>query len=574
MKKVSGKKLRENLQNVNWILRQAKGIRGYIGVFLLINLISMVVSLASTIVGKYVVDAATGYRTEFFTRYIIIMLATSVFSILFSVGASLFSSYASEKFAFGLRGKLFDRVQRSLWQEVSRFHSGDLLSRLTSDISAICSGILSITASLIVTCVQILIVLVILFRYDPYMALFGLIIGPAGLLAAVLYRKRYSRYQKELKQSESEYYSFFQEHLANLSVVKSFQLEDRNNEYFDGLRSRRLKLVMKSAGLSTAMSAIMRLIYSLGYVAAFTYCACRLSGAITFAHEAIPYTYGTMTLFLSLMSQLQSSIRSLGNFIPQFYGMLVSARRLRTITELEREDYTPGDGQPSQVGIRLEQVDFSYDTAPVLRDLDFRVRPGERIGVVGVSGAGKTTLVRLLLSLVQPQKGQISYFAPDGWQESACPASRRLISYVPQGNTLLSGTVRENLLLCRPEATDEQMWQALELADAADFLRRSARGLDTELSEKAGGLSEGQAQRIAIARALLRDRPVLIMDEATSALDEQTEARILARVSAHCKSTCVIITHRRSMLQYCDRILEIRPDGTGCLRDARPKEET
>lgn len=573
MKKVSGEKIRDNLQNARWILHQAQGIRGYIGVFLLINLISMVVSLASTIVGKYVVDAATGYRTEFFSRYILVMLATSVFSILFSAGAGLFSSYASEKFAFGLRARLFDRVQRSLWQQVSRFHSGDLLSRLTGDISAICSGILSITASVIVTCAQILIVLVILFRYDPYMALFGLIIGPAGLVAAIVYRKRYSRYQKELKQSESEYYAFFQEHLANLSVIKSFQLEDRNNDYFDDLRSRRLKLVMKSAGLSTAMSVIMRLIYSLGYVAAFTYCACRLSGAITLAHETLPYTYGTMTLFLSLMSQLQSSIRSLGNFIPQFYGMLVSARRLRAVTELEREDYAPGDGQPAQVGIRLEQVDFSYDTAPVLRGLDFCVQPGERIGVIGASGAGKTTLVRLLLNLVQPTQGRISYFAPDGWQEPVCPASRRLISYVPQGNTLLSGTVRENLLLCRPEATEEEMWQALELADAADFLRRSEQGLDTELSEKAGGLSEGQAQRIAIARALLRDRPVLIMDEATSALDEQTETRILSRVSAHCKSTCVIITHRRSMLQYCDRILEIGPDGSGTLRSAGSEQD-
>jgi ABC-type multidrug transport system fused ATPase/permease subunit len=224
---------------------------------------------------------------------------------------------------------------------------------------------------------------------------------------------------------------------------------------------------------------------------------------------------------------------------------------------LDGEDYSPRAGDPDRVGLAIEDASFGYDGAPVLRELSVRVNPGERIGIVGTSGVGKTTFVRLAMAIVAPSAGTVRFFDENGWSENACPASRRFISYVPQGNTLISGTIRKNLLSGRADATEADMWRALEAADAAEFVRKLPDGLDAALGEHAGGLSEGQAQRVAIARALIRNRPLLILDEATSALDEKTEARVLENISRAMDATCLIVTHRRSMLKYCDKVLEI-----------------
>ncbi len=557
--------LRKNRGNIRWLLRQAKGVKGYMAVFLAISLISMVVSLASTIVSKYVVDAATGFHTGFFYRYILIMAVTSVCAILFSAGAGVFSGYAGERYAFSIRARMFDRVQRSQWQQVAKYHSGDILARLTSDIATVASGILQMSAAILTTLLQLAIVLVILLRYDPLLALLGLIIGPLGVAGAVVCRKRYSKYQRLLKESESEYYAFFQEHISNLSLVKTFQLEGRNQAHLENIRRRRLKLITSSTLLSSSMNALMRLIYSLGYVLAFSYCAYRLS-------DGSGYTYGTMTLFLALVSQLQNTIRSLGSFVTQLYSMVVSAGRVREITELTQEQDAEDGPIPPEVSVQVEDVSFGYGRQTVLSHLTLFVPAGTRVGVVGGSGVGKTTFIRLLLSLVEPTQGQI-LFAGEGLSQRASPSTRRLIAYVPQGNTLLSGTVRENLLLACPQATEEQLWQALEMADAKTFLQATPLGLDTLLGEKADGLSEGQSQRISIARALLRDRPVLILDEATSALDEATEARVLQRISQNCHKTCFIITHRPSMLAYCDWRMEIGEDGRATIAPLEKNEE-
>ncbi len=554
-------------ETARWLYGIGKNFKRYIFVFLIINLITMLMSLASAVAGRYVVDAATGFQTELFGRYIAIMLGTTLLSIFISMGANMFSGYVNEKFAFQVRADMFDRVQRSHWHKATKYHSGDMLSRLTADVDMIASNLISILPGTIVLGCQLVIVLCILLKNDPTLALIGLVVGPLGFLMATLSRKKYSIYQERLRESHSEYYSFLQESLSHIGVVKTFQLENTNNERFDTLRKKRMQLVIKSAALGNVMSSLMRLIYSLGYVAAFSWCAYRLTTATTVIDpsgvEVATYTYGTMTLFLSLVSQIQSSIRGLGGVIPKLYSLVICAKRVREITELDAEDYTGKTEVPNQIAVRATNVTFSYETekGTVLNDISFDVPAGTHVGIIGSSGAGKTTFIRLLLALLQPDSGSLTYVDENGTEEHASPASRRFISYVPQGNTLLSGSVRTNLQAGNPDATDAEMWRALEMADAADFLKSASGGLDTVLTERAGGLSEGQAQRIAIARALLRDKPVLILDEATSALDEKTEAKMFERITSECKKTCFIITHRRSMLKYCDRILEIDDDG-------------
>lgn len=551
----------ETKQDLRWIAKQSKGVTPYVLGFLGISLLSMLFSLAGSVASKYVVDAAIDTSSGFRMEYALLMLGTSLLSIILMVVSGIFSSYVGEKFCFSVRAKLYDRVQRGKWLHITKYHSGDMLSRLTGDVEAVAGNVLNIVPNVIVTAIQLAIILVIVLSTDPTLALIGLIAGPIGAGLALLFRGPFSRYQKELRESQSEYYTFFQESLSNLGVIKSFELEDHNNERFAEIRKKRQKTVMKSARLSALMSSTTRIVYSLAYVLAFCWCAYQLQEG--------RYTYGTMSLFLTLVSQIQGSISRLSGVLPKIYSTIVCARRVREITEQPPEDYKAIEKMPQSVGLHVENVSFTYEESTVLKGISFDVAPRTKVGIVGSSGAGKTTLIRMLLALVSPDCGEMVYRDENGVPEKITAASRRFISYVPQGNTLMTGTVRENLLVGKPEATDEELWHALELADAADFVRKDARGLELPIKERSGGLSAGQAQRIGIARALLRERPVMILDEATSALDEATERRIFERLEADKSKTCFIITHRSSMLRYCDAVLEVSDDGTVQYRNAK-----
>ena len=370
----------------------------------------------------------------------------------------------------------------------------------------------------------------------------------------LFFRKKYREYQTRFRESESEYRSFMQESLSDLTVVKTFRQEEANEATMEALKKKRLDLVIRNSRLSSIMSAVMRLVYSIGYVVAFCWGSYRISQG--------DITYGTLTVFISLVGQVQGSVSGLAGIVPKLYSMLISAKRISDVTEVEKETYIGKTDMPHAVGLNVENVSFAYADEFVVKDLNFSVNPGEKIGIVGPSGTGKTTIIRMLLALTTPQKGTINYLLDSSEEEHACPDSRRFISYVPQGNTLKTGTISDNLRVGKADATEEEMHRALKMASADKFIRKLPAGLETVLSEKSGGLSEGQAQRIAIARALIGGKPVLILDEATSALDEDTESIVLKNISENSELiTCFIITHRRSMLRYCDRVIELNDDG-------------
>ena len=550
----------ENLRLVRWMLRVVSPYYRFVIYVFCISVVSMLISYGSTILGKYVVDDATTGDINF--RNMALMCAATVVSIAVGVGSSILGSYIGEKFSFTIRQQFYNDIQRSAWLEISRFHSGDLVTRLTSDIGALADGMIGMLPRTILTFVQLAVAFFILFHYDRPIALFALVIGPVGAVCMVFFRKRYKKYQTALRECESDYRSFMQESLSSLTVVKTFRQEDANEQKLDGLKRRRLSLVMKNTTLGSVMGAVIRLVYSAGYVIAFCWGAYRISTG--------DITYGTLTVFITLVSQVQGSISGLAGVIPQMYNMLISARRIVEVAGLPKEEYGGRTDVPARVGVRAENVSFAYDREPVLRDLSFFVAPGEKAAVVGPSGVGKTTLIRLLLALTEPRSGAIRYETEHG-EEDVSPDVRRFVSYVPQGNTLISGTIADNLRVGRENATPEEMKKALRLAAAEAFVEKLPEGLETVLSEKSGGLSEGQAQRIAIARALIGEKPVLILDEATSALDEATEAEILKNVSGELKDkTCFIITHRRSMLRYCDKVITLKEGGAAEIGE--PKE--
>ena len=533
--------------SIFWLLSQASPYRLQLLIKLGISSVSLAMSFVITIASKYIVDATTSGSLNWL--YITYMAGASFFTILVSAGSNIFSSYLNEKFEFGMRCDMFDRVQRSIWSELSKYHSGDIVTRLTSDIANISSGLISLIPSTIMLAVRLLVSFCILLYFDTWLAIFALFIAPIGAASALFYRRRYSYYQSQIRESESAYRTFMQENMSNIAVVKTFQEEENNNAYLRHIRDNRMNLVMKNAKINALMSSLVSVIYRSGYVIAFCWCAYRISqGQIT---------YGTMTVFLSMVSHVQGAFSSLGSILPQIYRMLVSSKRITDIIDIQDEDYVDISHIPEQISVEVQNVSFAYKKQNILEHVNLSIYPGDIVGVIGPSGAGKTTFIRLLLSLIKPNAGQVEYIDESGNREHAQPASRRFISYVPQGNTLLSGTIEMNLRTGKKNASEDELWEALRLADAEKFVRKAENGLKTQLSEKAGGVSEGQAQRIAIARALLRNRPLLILDEATSALDEDTEARILENVTKYCEKTIFIITHRKTMLKYCNRMIKI-----------------
>ena len=414
---------------------------------------------------------------------------------------------------------------------------------------------------LIVTAYTFAATLAVILHYDWVMALLALASAPFLLLTSRRLIRGMRTHQQEVRQVGSRLMSYETETLHNLDAIKGFGITGR---YGRGFRRRQEEFRRASLDynlFSIRTEILLSLLGSAVQMAAFGYCLYLLwSGKIL---------YGTMTLFLSQGAKLSSAFNALVRTVPSFLSASVSARRIRDLYALEPEPVLPDDGLDSLASqgftVAVEDAGYAYvPHQPVLTHADFRAAPGETVALVGPSGGGKTTMIRLLLGLIRPAEGRAYLQAADGRQVEVNAGLRRYFSYVPQGNTLLSGTIADNLRMVKPDASDAQLQAALEAACAWDFVSAMDGGLDASVGEHGHGLSEGQAQRIAIARALLRDAPVLLLDEATSALDVATERTILRNLAArYPHKTCIVTTHRPTVISLCRRVYQV---SSGCLR--------
>lgn len=536
---------------LKWMLSKTKPFIRSLMLIFVINTLVTVIGVGSTVINKHIIDGVTGSGQSFTTNGVILLIIITALSIGLSAVSGIVTTYINERYAFGIRAEVYDNVLRGVWPKIRAFHSGDIVTRLTSDINSVASGISSIIPDLLYLIIRLVIAFGVLFHYDHFLAFAALLLGPVGVVLSLAFSGKLKKYQVELSQAESEYRAFMQETVENLSVMKAFQQEDFCSGSLASFRNRRLSIIMSRNKLNTAMNLCIRSVFYIGYLTAFCWSIYRLStGSIT---------YGTMTVFISLVSQVQGPIMGLGSMIPQLITVLASVGRILEIDNINPEEHSEyALNVESSIGLRVSNVFFGYGEETVLEDVSLDLKPNDIIGVVGASGSGKTTLASLILSLNKPSSGGLVFYNEAGITEKASASARRFISYVPQGNTLVSGTISENLRTGKIDATEEEMWRALETADALSFVKELKDGLSTRIGENGTGLSEGQAQRIAIARAIIKDAPILILDEATSALDAKTEERVIKHMcESNLLNTCIIITHRRSMLAYCTRAIEI-----------------
>ncbi|MDF2906415.1 MAG: ABC-type multidrug transport system, ATPase and permease component [Herbinix sp.] len=527
--------------------------------YIILGVIGTIMGLVGSISSKYLIDVVTGYDSTNIWIVITVLISMALGNIFIGSFANRISLKINIRVSNEMKQDVFNNILATEWEDLSAFHSGDLLNRLSSDVSQIAGSILGWIPSMITGCLQFIGTLAVILYYDSSMAIIGLISAPITLIISKLLMRRMREYNEKVRVLDSEMMSFHDETFGSLQSIKAFNLIGFFGERLKQMQEIYFKMTMDYNKMSLYVSVFLSLIGMIVGYATFGWGVYRLwSGAIT---------YGTMTLFLQLTGSLSGSFGTLVGLISSTIGTTTSARRVMDIVQLPKEwsGNTEKGMQTKEMvklpmlQLQLKNLGFQYKgREKVLSNINFSANPGELIAIIGPSGQGKTTFLRILLGLLRPGSGEALFIDNLGSECNISAETRGNFAYVPQGNTIFSGTIADNLRMVRREATEMELIGALRKACAYDFVKELPDGINTKVGEKGVGLSEGQAQRIAIARALLREAPILLLDEATSALDALTEQEVLHNIMNYdYKYTCIITTHRQSVLNFCDRVYRI-----------------
>ena len=539
---------------VKGLLLMMKPLRLQMPVSVLIGLLRIVSSLAFVWICKRLVDIATGQAIsrgpEEIGEAVLVMAGIVAVQIISSIAGQWWTAYITVAAQNRMRFETFSHVLRSKWYGREIFHSGDMINRLEEDIRVVVDLICTRIPDVAVTLFQLLAASLYLFTMAPGLLWILLIIMPAAIIGSRMFFVTLRKLSNRVRELDSEVQKQMQENLQQRILILTLGAASKVIEKLGGTQQELKSTTVKRLNYNSVARAFLHIGFIGTYIVAFLWGIYGIkSGNVT---------YGMMTAFLQLVGQVQRPITEISRHIPAFIHSLTSIERLLELEELQEEKNGPDNVFEGSCGVRISNISYSYPDGPceVFKNFSFDFKPGSISAITGITGAGKTTLIKLILALLEPVEGRIEIYG-SGKTAEVSPATRCNFMYVPQGNSLMSGTIRENLLLADHKAGEERMKAALHTA-VADFVEELPKGLDTFCSEKGGGLSEGQAQRIAIARALLHKGGVLILDEASSALDLQTEGELLRRMEKAAEGRTIIwITHRDAITKIADNTLNI-----------------
>ncbi len=534
-----------------------KKTQPYGGVVLLLTFLSVGVTLftlAFAYLVRYLINSASEGNSRRLFLFSGILLGVLFLKILLKTVQGFLAERVRSKMYAKLRSDTFAKILRSDYAALQRYHSGDLLTRLTGDVQEVCVDTVGLTPTLAGMAVQCLGAVAALLTIDPIFTLIYVVCG--GILGGLtsLFRRQIKKRHKEVMEADGVARSFIQEGLSSVTTVKAYGAEGKSQEKSQKLAGIYHRKRMKRNILRSSMNGIFSLLSNFGLIFAVVWC----SISVLQGNE----DYGSILSVILLLMQLQQPLTSFSSIIPVYYARASSAERLAEldaipVEELPSENQTLTKLYEDMDGLRLRALSFTYGREPVLENVDGYIRKGEIVCLTGGSGSGKSTIFKLLLQLFQPNDGEI-LLEGERVRQPITAKERRLFAYVPQGNFLFSGTIYENLTFFSDESTlsEEGIKEALRVA-CADFVYQLPEGLQTTLTEGGGGLSEGQLQRLNVARAILSNRPILLLDEATSALDGDTERAMLENIRGLQNKTCLIVTHRPAALEIADRVLSV-----------------
>ena len=546
----------EIIDDWKWIFSYSARYKGAIAFYTVLGVLSTTLGLVSSVASKYLIDIITGYKTSMLVQLILLMVGSTVFSLVFSSIISRISTRLSIDISNDIQADIFDKIVDADWLALSQYSNGDILNRFNSDIGTVSSNAISWLPTILIAFYNFIATFLVLLHYDWIMAIIAFLSAPFLLLMSRFVIRKQREYGKKVREMSSKLMSFEVETFYNFDTIKSFGIAPYYSKKMRWWQKQFKDISLEYNLFSIKTNILMSIVSNAVQFLAFGYCLFRL-----WTHDI---TYGTMTLFLQQRSNLSSAFNNVISIIPSFLNSSISAHRIRELVELPREVHIPESAELDALAqdgftVQMQDLSFAYvEGTNVITDSRFVARPGEIVALIGPSGEGKTTMIRLILGLVCPQSGRALIRAADGTEVTMNAETRHLFAYVPQGNTILSGTIAENMRTVKEDATDEEIIEALKIACAWDFVAKMPDTINAKAGERGRGFSEGQAQRIAIARAVLRDAPVLLLDEATSALDVTTERRVLRNiVQQKPNKTCIVTTHRPSVLNLCQRVYRV-----------------